>query len=35
MGGLKKAKIGLDRKVLSEIAMNHPEIFKEIVEKVK
>src|SRR3989344_1111384 len=33
--GLKKAKIGLDRKVLSEIAMNHPEIFKEIVIKVK
>ena len=35
MHGLKKAKIELDRKVLSEIAMKHPEIFKEIVTKVK
>ena len=33
--GLKKAGIEMDRKVLSEIAMNHPEIFKEIVIKVK
>lgn len=35
MYGLKKAKIELDRKVLSEIAVKHPQIFKEIVKKVK
>ena len=33
--GLKKAKIEIDRKILSELARNYPEIFKEIVEKVK
>jgi large subunit ribosomal protein L20 len=33
--GLKKARIELDRKVLSEIARNHPEVFKEIIEKIK
>ena len=33
--GLKKNKIGLDRKVLSLIAQNNPEIFKKIVEKAK
>ncbi|MFA5854476.1 MAG: 50S ribosomal protein L20 [Patescibacteria group bacterium] len=31
-GMLKKAKIGLDRKVLSDLAANHPEIFKALVE---
>lgn len=35
MHGLKKAKIELDRKVLSELAREHPEVFKEIVKKVK
>lgn len=35
MHGLKKAKIELDRKVLSELARNHPEIFKEIINKTK
>lgn len=35
MHGLKKAKIELDRKVLSQIAREYPEIFKEIVTKVK
>ena len=35
MGGLKKTKIELDRKVLSEIARNYPGVFKEIVEKIK
>lgn len=34
MGALKKAKIELDRKVLSEIAEKHPEAFKRIIEKV-
>lgn len=33
--GLKKAKIELDRKVLSELAREHPEVFKEIVNKAK
>ena len=33
--GLKKAKIELDRKVMSDLARNHPAIFKKIVEKVK
>ncbi len=32
---LKLAKIELDRKVLSEIAMENPAIFKSIVEKAK
>ena len=35
IAGLKKAKIDLNRKMLSEIALNDPEGFKEIVEKVK
>ena len=32
---LKKANIALDRKILAELAMNHPETFKKIVESVK
>ncbi len=35
INGLKKAKIELDRKVLSQIAREHPEVFKAIVDKVK
>ena len=35
MHGLKKAKIELDRKVLSELAREHPEVFKEIINKTK
>ena len=35
MGGLKKANIELNRKALADLAMNHPEAFKAIVEKVK
>lgn len=35
ISGLKKNKIELDRKILSQLAQNHPEIFKKIVEKVK
>ena len=31
IGGLKAKKIGLDRKVLSQIAMNHPAVFAKIV----
>lgn len=33
--GLKENKIELDRKVLSELARNNPEVFKELTEKVK
>ncbi|WP_092737639.1 50S ribosomal protein L20 [Hymenobacter psychrophilus] len=35
MGGLKKAGIELNRKVLADLALNHPEAFKGIVEKIK
>ncbi|KAA6431956.1 50S ribosomal protein L20 [Rufibacter glacialis] len=35
MGGLKKANINLNRKVLADLALNHPEAFTGIVEKVK
>ena len=35
MGSLKKANIELNRKVLADLTMNHPEAFKAIVEKVK
>jgi len=31
---LKEKKVGLDRKVLADIAENHPQIFKKIVERV-
>ena len=30
-----KADISLNRKVLADMAMNHPEVFKAIVDKVK
>lgn len=33
--GLKEKKIELDRKILSELAKKHPEIFEKIVEEVK
>ncbi len=32
MGELKKRKVELDRKVLSEIAMQHPAVFAKIVK---
>jgi large subunit ribosomal protein L20 len=35
MGALKKSQIDLNRKVLADLAMNEPEAFKAIVEKVK
>ncbi|MBI2446417.1 MAG: 50S ribosomal protein L20 [Parcubacteria group bacterium] len=35
MHGLKKSNIELDRKVLSELAREYPEIFKEIINKTK
>jgi len=35
MGKLAKAGIEINRKVLADLAMNNPEAFKAIVEKVK
>ena len=35
MGKLKEAKVELNRKVLADLAMNHPEAFKAVVDKVK
>ncbi len=35
IGGLKKANIDLNRKVLADLAMNHPEAFKAVVDKIK
>ena len=34
MGALKKNEIDINRKVLADLAMNHPEAFKAIVDKV-
>ena len=33
--GLKKLNIGLDRKILADLAVNSPQTFLRIVEKVK
>jgi large subunit ribosomal protein L20 len=35
MGKLKKADVGLNRKVLADLAMNHPNAFEAIINKVK
>ncbi len=35
MGLLKKEGIELNRKVLADLAMNHPEAFKAVIDKVK
>jgi large subunit ribosomal protein L20 len=35
MNKLKKANIGLNRKILAEFAEHHPEVFEEIANKVK
>ena len=35
IGGLKKNNIELNRKVLADLAMNHPEAFKAVVDLVK
>ncbi|MDH5367978.1 MAG: 50S ribosomal protein L20 [Cyclobacteriaceae bacterium] len=34
MGNVKNANIELNRKVLADLAMNHPEAFKAVVKKV-
>ena len=33
--GLKESNIDLNRKVLADLAMNHPDAFKEVLAKVK
>ncbi len=35
MGGVKANNIELNRKVLADLAMNNPEAFKAVVDKVK
>ena len=35
MGALHKAGIEINRKVLADLAVNHPEAFKAVVDKVK
>ena len=35
MGKIKANNIDLNRKVLADLAMNHPDAFKAIVEKIK
>lgn len=35
IAGLKLKNINLDRKILSELAVNHPEDFKKIVSQIK
>ena len=35
MGKLSKSGIELNRKVLADLAMNHPEAFKAVVDKIK
>jgi large subunit ribosomal protein L20 len=35
MGGIHKKNINLNRKVLADLAMNHPEAFKAVVDLVK
>ena len=35
MGGLREAGIEINRKVLADLAVNNPEAFKAIVDKVK
>jgi large subunit ribosomal protein L20 len=34
MGGLREAGIEINRKVLADLAMNHPDAFKAVVSKV-
>lgn len=35
MHGLSTAGVGLNRKVLADLAMNHPEAFKAVIDSVK
>lgn len=35
IGAAKKANVTIDRKIMAELAVNHPAAFKAIVDKVK
>ncbi|MBM3257896.1 MAG: 50S ribosomal protein L20 [Candidatus Nealsonbacteria bacterium] len=35
IASLKKNKIEIDRKILSQLCQNHPQIFEKIIEEVK
>jgi len=35
MGGFKKAKIEIDRKILAQLAEFYPEIFKQLISRAK
>jgi large subunit ribosomal protein L20 len=35
MGKLKKAGVDLNRKVLADLAMNHPDAFQAVINKIK
>ena len=35
INGLKKETIDIDRKILAELAVNQPKIFKALVEKIQ
>ena len=35
MGAISRSGLDLDRKVLADLAMNHPDAFKAVVEQVK
>ena len=35
MGRLNKAKVGLNRKILSELAIHNPKAFAKVVEAVR
>ncbi|MCE2936695.1 MAG: 50S ribosomal protein L20 [Cyclobacteriaceae bacterium] len=35
IGKVKKARVDLNRKVLADLAMNHPEAFEAVVKKIK
>jgi len=35
MGALAKSNIDLNRKVLADLALNHPDAFKAVIDKVK
>jgi len=35
MGKLKKAGVDLNRKVLADLAMNHPSAFEAVIKKIK
>lgn len=35
IGNLKKNKVGIDRKILADLAQNNPDVFEKIITKAK